>query len=128
MANELYPFSTPQGVPIPLDIVGAVRACRLINLGTIDLTSDSTRLFMAVAKGSDAYLLSSDTNITTASIPNASWVDKLTYLPEELPMMIAIPATDTKLKAFCGTSAYITLTELTKWAGVGLQKQITSKL
>ena len=123
---ELYPFSTPQGVPIPLDVIKPKRSCLMFNGHTIAIPEGFSYLIMAVSSGTDSFLrMSASTQLVAEDL----WVTNVCYLPADLPIMIAIPDTVTALTIVNGHgSTKVALTELTQWAGIGLAKQTTTKM
>lgn len=123
--TELYPFSTPQGVPIPLDVIKPKRSCIMFNANTIQIPAGFSYLIMAVASGADAFLRMSDSG---QQVANNTWVTDVCYLPQDLPIMLAIPESVTALTVVNGSTAKVALTELTQWAGIGLAKQTTTKM
>lgn len=125
-ATELYPFSTPQGVPIPLDVIKPKRSCLMFNGNTIAIPAGFSYLIMAVSSGTDSFLRMSS---SVQLVANNTWVTDVCYLPADLPIMIAIPETVTDLTVVNGSAGTkVALTELTQWAGIGLAKQTTTKM
>lgn len=124
--DQLYPFSTEDGTPIPLDIVQPQR-CTVVDIATgahsAFVLSDSQRLAYVVATV-DCFL-----DFTGIASYPFSASDSALFLPANTVLTIHVPGVISPrvIPLPASVSGKLMITGIRKWAGIGLARQLQQR-
>ena len=124
LTNELYPFSTQDGQPIPLEIINPLASVYFAH------TTTAASLVLS-AKFNLSAIFSTEHCIIDLSNTLSSWVSGTTYndtlfIPKETIVLAVLPTATIKVRSF-DTSGNLFIQGVQKWAAMNLPRQFTGK-